>query len=93
MAVLFVRNIYFNWYCIFGVLMHIVNKLKIINLSIDNWKGMGYNMSREIDMIFLRKALEFLQLASDQYNVLPHTTIMRVQNVIEELEDILREGY
>ena len=48
-------------------------------------------MSKEMDLIFVNKAIEFLQLASDQYNVLSHTTIMRIQNVIEDLEDILEE--
>ena len=48
-------------------------------------------MGKETDLIFVNKAIEFLQLASDQYNVLPHTIIMRIQNVIEELEDIFEE--
>ncbi len=52
---------------------------------------MGYNMSRETDYIFIEEALKMLRTATDQYNVLPHTIIMRVQNVIEELEDILEE--
>ena len=51
----------------------------------------GIIMSKEMDLIFVNKAIEFLQLASDQYNVLSHTTIMRIQNVIEDLEDILEE--
>jgi len=54
-------------------------------------EGNGIIMSKETDLIFLHKAIEFLQLASDKYNVLPHVTIMRIQNVIEELEDILEE--
>lgn len=48
-------------------------------------------MSKDTDIIFIEKALNFLKQATDQYNVLPHTTIMRIQNVIEELEDILEE--
>lgn len=39
---------------------------------------------------FILKAIEYLQLASDQYSRVPHTQIMRIQNVIEELEGILR---
>lgn len=48
-------------------------------------------MSKGTDYIFITEAMKMLQTSIDQYNVLPHTTIMRIQNVIEELENILRE--
>jgi len=40
---------------------------------------------------FIVEAIKFLTLATDQYSKIPHTTIMRIQNVIDELEDILGE--
>ena len=48
-------------------------------------------MKKGTDNIFIQEAVNFLKLATDQYNVLPHTTIMRIQNIIEELEEILEE--
>jgi len=49
-------------------------------------------MVREADLIFVRKAKELLEMATDKYGILPHVTIMRIQNVIDELEDILEEN-
>ena len=48
-------------------------------------------MSKETDYIFISKAKQLLEQTTDRYNILPHTTIMRIQDVIDELEDILEE--
>jgi len=50
-------------------------------------------MVRETDLTFIRKAIEFLELSSDKHGVLPHVTIMRIRDIIEELESILEEEY
>jgi len=47
---------------------------------------MGNDITSEI---FIIEAIKFLTLATDQYSRVPHTQIMRIQNVIKELEDIL----
>jgi hypothetical protein len=40
---------------------------------------------------FIEKAIEYLQQASDQYGVIPIGTIMKIEQVISELEHLIRE--
>ena len=56
-------------------------------------KGECIIMVRETDLAFIRKAIEFLELSSDKHGVLPHVAIMRIRDIIEELESILEEEY
>jgi hypothetical protein len=49
-------------------------------------------MSKGTDQIFIEGAINLLKQSIDQYNVLPHTTIMKIENIIMELESILEEN-
>jgi len=49
-------------------------------------------MDKKTDLVFVRKAKELLEMATDKYGILPVGTIMRIQDVIKELEDILEEN-
>lgn len=49
-------------------------------------------MSKEADMIFVNKAIDLLEMATNQYSIIPHTTIIRIKNIIEELEEILEKN-
>jgi hypothetical protein len=40
---------------------------------------------------FILEALKFLQLATDQYSRVPHLQIMRIKEIIEELEEVLED--
>ena len=46
----------------------------------------------ETDTMFLSEAVKFLKIVNDEHGILPHTTIMRIQDIIKELEDILEEN-
>ena len=48
-------------------------------------------MKKGTDNIFIQEAINFLKLATDQYNVMSDATIMRIEEITKELEDILEE--
>jgi hypothetical protein len=48
-------------------------------------------MKKGTDNIFIQEAVNFLKLATDQYNVLPHKIIMKIEEITKELEEILEE--
>jgi len=40
---------------------------------------------------FLLEAIKFLELAADQYSKIPHVQIIKIKNIIGELEEIIEE--
>jgi hypothetical protein len=49
-----------------------------------------YNMDRT-STGFIEKALEYLYQVTDQYGVIPVGTIMKIEQVIGELEYLIKE--
>jgi len=49
-------------------------------------------MSRKTDLAFVYEATNLLKLSVDQYSLMPHTTIIRIKEIIKELEEILEEN-
>lgn len=47
----------------------------------------------ETSLVFVDKAKGILELAIDKYSKLPRETVNKIQNVIDELENILEEEY
>jgi len=42
---------------------------------------------------FILEAIKFLELTTDSYSKMPHMQIMRIKEIIGELEDVLEEDY
>ena len=48
-------------------------------------------MTKETDTTLLLESVKFLEMATDSYSRIPHVTIIRIKDIIGELEDIIEE--